>query len=302
MLAIVIPYFNIAYFEHTLKSLANQTDKRFTVYIGNDASPDEPEELLKGFESNFDYKYRRFTSNLGAGSLSKHWKRCIDLTKEEAWLMILGDDDVLGPAVVESFYSKRGKAEEQEVNVLRFATQMIDEQGTNQSKVYQHPEFENSPEAFIKTLNSGNRSSLSEYIFKRTAYEAHGFKNYPLGWHVDDMAWLEFSEFGSILSTNDAVVYVRTTGLSITGQSENFKDKYLASLMFYKDLIRLYPSRFKIIHRIDFMSKLEQMIFKLRIMTFSNYSFITWFWLKRLDLLKVIRFTKKFLKRKFTHG
>lgn len=39
MLAIVIPYYKITFFEDTLESLAHQTDKRFKVYIGDDASP-----------------------------------------------------------------------------------------------------------------------------------------------------------------------------------------------------------------------------------------------------------------------
>lgn len=42
MLAIVIPYYKINYFEETLKSLSNQTDKKFKVYIGNDASENDP--------------------------------------------------------------------------------------------------------------------------------------------------------------------------------------------------------------------------------------------------------------------
>jgi hypothetical protein len=35
MLAIVIPYYKRTFFEETLQSLANQTDKRFQVFIGD---------------------------------------------------------------------------------------------------------------------------------------------------------------------------------------------------------------------------------------------------------------------------
>jgi hypothetical protein len=34
MLAIIIPYYKLTFFLATLESLANQTDNRFTVYIG----------------------------------------------------------------------------------------------------------------------------------------------------------------------------------------------------------------------------------------------------------------------------
>ena len=58
ILAIVIPYYKINYFEETLKSLSNQTDKRFKVYIGNDASENDPIEIIEKYsvKLNLDYK------------------------------------------------------------------------------------------------------------------------------------------------------------------------------------------------------------------------------------------------------
>ena len=46
-LAIVIPYYKIDFFAATLDSLVHQTNTNFTVYIGNDASPTNPEELIR---------------------------------------------------------------------------------------------------------------------------------------------------------------------------------------------------------------------------------------------------------------
>lgn len=52
MLSIVIPYYKITFFDQTLKSLATQTDKRFKVYIGDDASPEPPIDLLENYKGN----------------------------------------------------------------------------------------------------------------------------------------------------------------------------------------------------------------------------------------------------------
>jgi len=41
MLAIVVPYYKLTFFEETLKSLKSQTNKKFKVYIGDDASPEK---------------------------------------------------------------------------------------------------------------------------------------------------------------------------------------------------------------------------------------------------------------------
>ena len=54
MLAIIIPYYKLTFFEATLQSLAYQTDKRFKVYIGDDDSPEDCTVLLQKFEGQFE--------------------------------------------------------------------------------------------------------------------------------------------------------------------------------------------------------------------------------------------------------
>ncbi len=107
MLAIIIPYYKLTFFEDTLESLANQTNQDFKVYIGDDASPDNPTDLLNRYKGKFDFHYHRFQTNLGGKSLTQQWDRCIGLSASEQWIMILGDDDFLSNSVVASFYEKQ---------------------------------------------------------------------------------------------------------------------------------------------------------------------------------------------------
>lgn len=44
VITIVIPFYKISFFEETVRSLANQKNKRFTVFIGDDGSPDSPSQ------------------------------------------------------------------------------------------------------------------------------------------------------------------------------------------------------------------------------------------------------------------
>ncbi len=106
MLAIVIPYFKLIFFEETLQSLANQTDNRFKVYIGDDASPENPSDLLEKYQGQFDFGYHKFKENLGGVSLVKQWERCIALSQKEEWIMILGDDDLLDHSIVALWQEK----------------------------------------------------------------------------------------------------------------------------------------------------------------------------------------------------
>ena len=124
MLAIVIPYYKISFFEATLESLADQTDKRFKVYIGNDDSPEDPTQLLDTFQGNFEFVYHKFEENLGSISLVKQWDRCINLTLDEEWYMILGDDDALDETVVASWY-KNYEHFNLKSNLVRFASKLI---------------------------------------------------------------------------------------------------------------------------------------------------------------------------------
>ncbi len=302
MLAIVIPYYNFLFFEETLKSLSNQTDKRFNVYIGNDASTSNPEELLSEYKHNLEFNYHYFDSNLGQQSLVQQWDRCIGLTKNEEWLMLLGDDDVLGSKVVEDFYQAIEAIANANISVVKYASVAINSDGDQISDIYKHPQIELATDAYFKNFKNESRSSLSEYIFKREAYQTYGFENYPLGWYTDDMAWLEFSNFGHIYTINSAIVSIRTSEQSITGRSENFRKKYKSAYFFFRDIIRYKPKQFTEVQRGEFIRYFELMVFKLNFLTFSNYFLIACFWLKRLDLLTTILFTKAFLKQKFRNG
>jgi glycosyltransferase involved in cell wall biosynthesis len=102
-IAIIIPYYKIDFFEATLSSLANQTNKRFTVYVGNDNSTKDPSLLLEKYANEFNFVYQKYDTNLGSISLVKQWERCIALSKNEKWIMILGDDDVLKKMSLKSF-------------------------------------------------------------------------------------------------------------------------------------------------------------------------------------------------------
>lgn len=227
MLAIIIPYYKLAFFDATLHSLANQTDKRFKVYIGDDASEENPAILLGKYGENFEYEYTRFNNNLGRNSLVKHWERCMALVKNEEWLIILGDDDVLGENCISDFYKNLDKIKKTS-NVVRYASCNIDENGKKISKVFQNLIVESSIDFFFKE----RRSSLSEYVFNKEKIFAVGLKNFPLAWCTDILAVLEVSGFENVYSINDSIVYIRISQLSISGNKMNKKLKTRASVDF----------------------------------------------------------------------
>jgi len=244
MLAIVIPYYKLTFFEQTLQSLCDQTDKRFTVYIGNDASPENPATLIKKFKKSVTIVYRTFETNLGSTSLVKQWDRCIKMVEAEEWIMVLGDDDVLGENVVEEFYKNLAEIENIGSSVIRYSTRVINENNINISQIYKHPKLETGTDFLIRKFKGGTRSSLSEYIFRKVKIETIKFKDLPLAWYSDLLSVVEFAEFKNIYTINEALLKFRLSGINITSKTDNLRLKNRATFSFYYYLLNQHGKTF----------------------------------------------------------
>jgi hypothetical protein len=241
----------VNFFDKTLESLSKQIDKRFTVYIGDDASVNSPKELILKWTSELNVKYFRFNENLGSTSLVKQWERCVDLTLQEQWIMILCDDDVLDYNCVASFYKNLSEISTKKCNVIRFASRYIDANGIPLAafKDFYHPKTEKATDSFFRNFIGKSRSSLSEHIFSRISFQKNHFHDFPMAWHSDDRAWLEFSEFNIIYTINEAFVSIRVSDESITGKKDNLESKNKAKELFYRDLVFSKLSHFNTIQK-----------------------------------------------------
>ncbi len=250
-IAIVIPYYKKEYFKQTLESLANQTDNRFNVYVGNDNSPEDPKDIIEAYSAKLNLVYHKFETNLGGTFLTQQWERCIDnFVKEEEWIIILGDDDFPDDNYIEEFYKHLPNIEERGVDLVRFSAQQIHEI-LKIKKKFIHPEFETEKEFLIRKLSKMTQSSLSEYVFKKEIYTKYRFYNFPMAWHADDYAWSKYGVNG-IYSIATSHMNVLISEHSISGNSKDYNDKKnQASYQFYRKLYEEnyneYPRELKLI-------------------------------------------------------
>lgn len=293
MLAIIIPYYKLSFFEETLKSLSNQTDKRFKVYIGDDASLENPSVLLEQFNGKFEYQYIKFDTNVGGMSLVNQWHRCIDLAFED-WIMILGDDDVLSPNLVEDFYNNLPEIESYQSNVVRFSTKVIDGSGKLISDIYNHPKTETAFEFLCRKFSKQTRGSLSEHIFKRAVVVEKRFRNFPLAWHSDDMAVIDFSESNKIYSINSSFVLVRVSEISLTGDEQYMKVKNEATFQFCDVLFNEFAASFSKNQKKIILKKLEMAYFN--IPSFNNYLVISSYYCNSIGLVDGFKFQFRLFK------
>lgn len=295
MLAIVIPYYKLTFFEETLQSLADQTDKRFKVYIGDDASPENPSALLDKYKEKFDFIYHRFEENLGGISLTKQWERCIALSANEEWIMILGDDDYLGDTVVEQFYIHLPEFQSR-TNVVRFASRTIVQEENYKATICYHPVWESATDAYLRKFKFLTRSSLSEYVFSKKSYEKYGFYNYPLAWNSDDRAWLDFSDGKPVYSINEAVVCSRLSTINITGKKDNLVLKNESLVQFYQFLIQNKFKHYTKFDRVKIMRQYHYVLKCTKKLDSADRLFLVTNYLKNISVSVVVGFIKKYVQ------
>lgn len=252
-IAIIIPYYKLTFFRECLESLAAQTDHRFTVYIGDDASPENPEYLLKEYEGKFNFIYKKFRQNIGGSSLTKQWERCIKMMQGEEWFMILGDDDYLDDDCVAGFYETIVNSKK-DWKVLRYKLQVINEKKKANSEIIEYTDEETAADFIVKRSKGLVRSSLSEYVFKTTDFQQYGITAYPNAFYSDNMMVLQYSEFGPIKNIALGIVLIRVSDLSITGNKDNSKNLTGAGYLFYTDLLTKHHNQFTKFHKKYFLA------------------------------------------------
>lgn len=218
-LAIVIPAYKKEYFDETLFSIANQTNKNFTLYIGDDASPYDLYSIVSNYEDKIEIVYKRFNENLGSISLVKQWERCIDLVDDENWIWLFSDDDIMEHNCVESFYNIKDKA----YNILyRFNIKEIDNNSQLTGRSYSFPPLLSTSDFINKRLSRKLLSFVVEYIFNKNWFCENGrFQEFDLAWGSDDATWIKLSRLEGIETINNGIVKWRDSGLNIS----SVKDK-----------------------------------------------------------------------------
>lgn len=233
-LAIVIPAYKIDFFRATLDSLAAQTCKDFTVYVGDDCSSSDFGGLIEEYKERLDIRYTRFETNLGGKDLVAQWTRCIDLTEREPWLWLFSDDDVMGERCVEAFYQVIKS--DNIYDIYHFDIDAIDAYSNVVFECRRFPDVLSSLDFYKKKEKDDIDSFVVEYIFSRKVYEeTGGFQNFELAWGADIATWVKFSYYTGIKNIPCARVYWRKSDANITPnrQPDMVMRKFLINVEYF---------------------------------------------------------------------
>lgn len=215
-LAIVIPAYKATFLDAALASIAAQTCKDFTLYIGNDCSPHDISGIVSRYRDKIDLVYKRFPDNLGGSDLVAQWERCIDMTQGEPWLWLFSDDDVMEPRCVEEFY--KAKKEHPQERLFHFDIAQIDAEGKETRQIKRFPTRLSAYEYLDGKLHGGLISFVVEFVFHRDIYrECSGFQNFDLAWGSDMITWVKFADAaGGMFTVDGARVMWRSSDENIS--------------------------------------------------------------------------------------
>ena len=184
-LAVIIPAYKSEFLDRTLESLCRQTDRDFTVYIGDDCSPNPIEETVRRWTDRMRIVYRRFDSNLGGVSLVKHWNRCLEMAGEEEFFCMFSDDDIMEENCIASF--RRTVREHPGHDVYHFDISII---GPDDAVMSECPPFppEISAEEFFTSLYLNKIDArMPEFVFRRDNFaKCGGFVEFKKAYRSDN--------------------------------------------------------------------------------------------------------------------
>ncbi len=242
-LAIVIPAYKNDFLERTLESIAAQTNKDFTLYIGDDNSPHTLESIVERFKDRIDLHYHRFEENVGGKDLVAQWERCINLTRGEEWIWLFSDDDLMSEDAVDSVMKGISKASPEDL--LHLNVDVIDEEEKTINRI-RYPHHLSNDEYYLDTLKGKYESFVVEFIFHRANFFNKGrFQKFDLAWGSDFITWLKLSKERGITTLPSGKVLWRWSGINITSNKERriFIRKYKAAVKNYLFYLKFYKRK-----------------------------------------------------------
>ena len=215
-LAIIIPAYKATFLYATLDSIAAQTCKDFTLYVGDDCSPEPIGNIVEKYRDKINLFYQRFDTNLGSKDLVAQWERCIAMSHDEPYIWLFSDDDVMEPNCVEQLLKTIDEIGGI-YDLYHFDVEEINEEGNVTKALPEYPSVLSAYEFYKGKTTGRYRSYVVENVFSRRVYQqAGGFKNFDLAWGSDVATWCIFSGSKGMCKIPDAHVCWRRSSQNIT--------------------------------------------------------------------------------------
>lgn len=243
-LAIIIPAYKDAFFNKTLESLAQQTNKNFTVYIGDDNSPYNLEKIVSEYSNQLNIIYKRFPTNLGSTDLVLQWNRCLSMIQDEDFFCLFSDDDIMEPTCVENFY--KSLQTNGDFDIFHFDINLINAKGEVTSECPPYPSVLSADNFLYMLYTNRIDARMPEFIFKtQHFYASGGFINFDLAYRSDNATVIASAKDKGIYTIPFSKILWRNSGVNVSANPDTqlkIRRTY-ASIAFFNWLEDYYKQR-----------------------------------------------------------
>lgn len=243
-LAIIIPAYKRTHLKKTLDSLAQQTNKNFSVYIGDDFSPENLSDIIKKYANLLNITYKKFSHNLGKSNLISQWERCLGMIQDEKFFILFSDDDIMESTCIEMFYQTLTC--NYIYDVYHYNINIIDQHENIIKHCNEYPQILSSSEFIHLIYTYQIDARMPEFIFRTSHFNKIGrFIKFDLAYRSDNATVLVCAEEKGIFSIEKAKVLWRDSGINIssTYNISTQKRKAIATIDFFNWLEAYYISK-----------------------------------------------------------
>lgn len=204
--SIIIPTYNrVDFLKEAILSVLNQQNVDFEVIVIDNASTDNTEEMMKGFESNNTVKYIRNDTNIG---MIPNWSKALYNHCDGDWILILSDDDLL---IDDNYLYKAKELIEKEDNiVIVHANRIVKSEIKEDKTKHTLAKVCDGQWMFEHYLENENiMFTFVTGIFKKEiAFKVNAFKTFDVV-GSDTMEFLKMSLYGKVGFIDDFVAKYR---------------------------------------------------------------------------------------------
>ena len=222
----VLPAYKANYLKEAIDSILAQTYTDFELIIVNDASPEDIDSIVGGYD---DKRIQYYTNeqNIGGKDLVAQWNHSITYARGK-YLILASDDDIYMPEYLEKMDVLVDRYPE--VNVFRPRVKRVQNDGKILHIEGYAPEYMSKMEYMYAWCKRWLGSGIPFFIFKREALvDAGGFVNYPMAWFSDDATVLRLADKGVVTHGTETLFAFRYSNENIS-TARNTKKSLSAKL------------------------------------------------------------------------
>ena len=215
--SITIPAYKAKFLKECIDSILCQTYKDFELIIVNDASPEDLDSIVNGYDDS-RIRYFKNAKNCGAINVVDNWNKCLEYAKGE-FIICMGDDDKLMSNCLEEYdklITKYPQLDAFHARVIR-----IDDDSNVIDILEDRAEVE-SVYSLMRHRFCGRLQYIGDFCYRVSKLrKLGGFFKLPMAWGSDDATSYMMSCPLGIANTNKAAFMYRVNRQTISNTGNN---------------------------------------------------------------------------------